>query len=222
MTRRSLFSPIGPLADTVIEYGTILPDSLYVLCITLLYWVITPIILPIATIFFGATMLAWKYQFLYVIQRQYESGGKYWYGLYNYSMLGLFASTITMMAYMSIKEGISQAPLLVPLPILIIFMYQYMNTRFEALSKNIPYSTAVKADANKQNDNIIRDTFTETFLKHPPLAAKKEIFPYPYRIDGLPLIDNKGEVNRVYVSEQIPAHINPADEFQKYHTRAPL
>ncbi len=202
----------GPLADSSVEYGTTLPDALYVLCISLLYWVISPSILIVALLFFGGCYLAWKYQYLYVLVRKYESGGTYWYGLYKYSMMGLLASTITMMTYMSIKEAVTQAPLLLPLPFLIIFTWRYTEGKFKALSENVPFSLAVTEDKCLHKENI---KFSEDFLKPPSMLAPKSVFPYPYRIGGAPLLDSNGLVNSVYL-EELPDGVFIADKSQQY------
>lgn len=212
LTRRTLFE--GPLADATIEYGTTLPDALYVLCITLLYWVISPMVLVAAVLFFGGSYIAYKYQYLYVVVRKSESGGQYWYGLYNYSMMGLLFSTATIMTYMSIKEAIEQAPLLLPLPFIIIFAWRYTEGRFKALSENVPYSIAVAEDTDP-SAHAKTKTFTEDYLKQPALIAPKTVFPYPYRIGGMPLLDENGRVSSVYI-EDLPEGVCGDDPTRSY------
>lgn len=198
LTRRMLLE--GPLAKISVNYGATLPDGLYVLCILLLYWVISPFIIFIALVYFGAAYLCWKYQFLYVIVRTYEGRGKFWYGLYTYSMVALLASTVTMIAYMSIKEGIIQAPCL--LPVLPLIMYQWRRTegRYKAQSLITPYSTAVDVDMADSST----EAFEENYLKQPCIIASTQVSPYPYRIRGLPLLDERGLLNEVYLDDDPP------------------
>jgi calcium permeable stress-gated cation channel len=212
LTRRTLVE--GPLASATVEYGTTLPDALYVLCITLLYWVISPFVLVVSTLYFGGSYLSWKYQYLYIVVRQSESGGQYWYGLYTYSMMGLLASTLTMITYMSIKEAIVQAPLLLPLPLLIVFAWRYTEGRFKALSENVPFSLAVAEDL-KAGHVDVTNAFTEDYLKQPNVLAAKMVFPYPYRIGGLPLLDENGLLNNVYL-EDLPEGVYLSDPQHKY------
>jgi hypothetical protein len=205
MTRRMIVKDI--LVNNSIEYGATLPDCLYILAIALLYWVIAPIVLIVATLIFGATYVVVKYQYLYVLTRNYESGGKYWYGLYYYSMLALFGSTITMIAYMSIKQAITQAPLLLPLPVIIIFSWRYTEDKFKALSQNIPYSAATKVDLHQEQ--LSKPEWTEfelDYLKQPSLIAPKYVRPYPYRIDGKALINDRGLVNPIYFEDEPLIH----------------
>lgn len=133
------------------EYGTTLPDLLYVLCIVLLYWVIAPVILLFGTGFFSASYIAYKYQFTFVNIRSYESGGLFFYGLYKYSMVGLCTASVLFIAYMGIKQGVLQTPLLAPLPVMILYFWRYTEKQFKVLSHNIPFDTAVRDDEDRAN-----------------------------------------------------------------------
>jgi hypothetical protein len=154
MTRRMLKNPAGPFGETRVSYGTELSDILYVLCVIMLYWVIAPIVLILATVLFWAWYFMWKYQYVFVITRTSESGGLFWYKIYRYSMTGLMAGTITFMAYMGIKEGVSQGPLLVPLPIIIYIAWQYTDKRFRNLSENLAFGTALKQERNVSDGDL--------------------------------------------------------------------
>ncbi len=103
LTRRTLVE--GPLGNTTVNYGTLLPNFLYIVCITQLYWVIAPILLFVSTLFFAASYVAWKYQYLNVIVNSFKSGGDFFFGLYNKSMVGLLCGTVAMIAFMGIKQG---------------------------------------------------------------------------------------------------------------------
>lgn len=67
LTQRMLFE--GPLADSSVSYGTVLPAMLYVLTLAVVYWVIAPILSAIAAVFFVLTYLAYKYQYVHLIIR---------------------------------------------------------------------------------------------------------------------------------------------------------
>jgi hypothetical protein len=205
----------GPFAPYEVEYGTALPDLLYVLCIVLLYWVITPVILVFAAAFFFTSYMAYKYQFIFVTIRSYESGGQFFYGVYAYSMTGLLTGTVLFIAYMGVKEGVLQAPLLVPLPFLIIYCWRYTEKQFKVMSVNMPFDTAVKADddvsSNAAHDahEKLLGSFTEEFLKQPNIVGPAVVYPYPHRILGVPLLNPHGALNEVY-AEDIPAGMDPA------------
>jgi hypothetical protein len=144
LTRRTLIE--GPLAKVTINYGIELPPLLYVLFVMLIYWVMSPILLAISTLFFGATYVGWKYSLLFVVISEVDSGATYFLSLFNFCMTGLMISAITMICYMGIREGAAQAPLMIPLPFIIVFVWRIMEAKFKALSLNLPYSAAVDVD----------------------------------------------------------------------------
>lgn len=155
LTRRMLKCAEGPFGETRVNYGTELSDILYVLCVVMLYWVIAPIVLILATGLFWCWYFTWKYQYVFVITRTFESGGLFWYKIYRYSMLGLMAGTITFMAYMGIKEGISQGPLLMPLPIIIYLSWRYTEKCFRNQSKNLAFGMALRPEKEWNSSEII-------------------------------------------------------------------
>lgn len=264
LTRRMLKNPAGPFGETRVGYGTELSDVLYVLCVVMLYWVIAPIVLLLATGLFWAWYFTWKYQYMFVITRTFESGGAFWYKLYRYSMLGLMAGTITFMAYMGIKEGVAQGPLLVPLPIIIYLSWRYTEKRFKHQSKNLAFGTALKqerasisgtdlspfpsassrdfcidADGDPESshlqaararqagsssfstvtsastctsNNAIIANFRENFMKQPNLLCPARVYPYPYRLYDIPLLDKYGTLNEIYLDD-IPEGVDPATLF---------
>ena len=280
LTRRMLKCAEGPFGETRVNYGTELSDILYVLCVVMLYWVIAPIVLILATGLFWSWYFTWKYQYVFVITRTHESGGLFWYKIYRYSMLGLMAGTITFMAYMGIKEGISQGPLLMPLPIIIYVSWRYTEKCFRNQSKNLAFGMALRQEKDWHNTEIVgleeaqtvRSTgvstdrthsqdrninnplrrsihsdplvdaphapedahhshasvsslatgsttsnsvllrFRENFMKQPNLMFPPRIYPYPYRLYNIPLLDQYGALNEIYLDE-IPEGVDPATLF---------
>jgi hypothetical protein len=214
MTRPMLKN--GPFFPYEVQYGTVLPDNLYVLCIVLLYWVISPVILLFASAFFFTSYMAYKYQYVFVNIRSYESGGQFFYGVYAYAMTGLLTGTVLFIAYMGVKEGVLQAPLLAPLPFIIIYAWRYTERQFKVMSANMPFDTAVKADddgsshaAHDAHEKLLT-SFNEAFLKQPNIVGAAVVYPYPHRILNVPLLNRHGALNDVYV-EDIPEGMDPAE-----------
>ena len=220
MTRRAMKN--GPFRDTQVQYGTELSDVLYVLCVVMLYWVISPVVVLFALPLFWSWYYMWKYQYVFVVTRIYESGGDLWFRIYKFSMLGLLAGTITFMAYMGIKQGESQGPLLFPLPIIILIAWKHTESSFKIQSKHTPFDLTIKADLHlhssnskvslgAQNEMNLNDDFyeqfSENFMKQPNLVGPATIFPYPYRIGNIPLFDQNGALNNEYVDE-LPAPVD--------------
>jgi hypothetical protein len=210
LTARALSE--GPLAPIDVNYALVIPPVLYVFCITIMYWVIAPLVTVAGGLFFGAAYVTWKYRFLYLIAPSYESGGEFWYKIFTYSMTGLMFSTVTMIGYMGVKEGAVQAPLLLPLPFGIMIFWRYMETKFEKLSRNMAYSLACEDESTplvgegdqlergKTADSFIVDYFTPPVLKGPMRQG-----PFPYRLNGEPLYDRRGHIHESYhIIEEIP------------------
>lgn len=188
-TRRMMKT--GPFRDTRVQYGTELSDVLYALCVVVLYWVISPVVLLFATPLFWSWYYTWKYEYAFVVTRVYESGGELWYKLYQYSMVALLAGTVVFITYMGIKEGVSQGPLLVPLPLIILMCWRHTEMQFKNQSQSMPFDLAIRddfshngADGNGWQAPKYAD-FSPEFMKQPNLVCPAEIFPYPYRVDGI-------------------------------------
>ena len=144
LTRRDLIE--GPLASADIDYATVLPGLLYVLCIAMTYWVIAPIVGFVAGLLFAAKYVVFKYQLCYVVVNKNETGGLYFYKIFNYSMVGLMTSALTMVGYMGIKEAPAQAILLVPLLLVIYAVWCHTEEAFRTRSLGLAYEEAMRAD----------------------------------------------------------------------------
>lgn len=237
MTRRSLLE--GFLAPCAVDYGTALPPIMYILCITLLYWVLAPLVTLFAALYFSFAYLAWKYQFMYVYVRAYESGGKFWYGVFDYSMRGLLASTFTAIGFMAVREGVVQVLLLLPLPLYVYTEWKRLHRTYYLVSLNLPYSAAVEVDASAESRNqptssshpdienandddenvgvsarkLSVSSFSNSLYKSPSLTCPTSVKPYPHRINGIPLLDERGALHEVYFRDDPPAHVpSPSGE----------
>jgi hypothetical protein len=113
--------------------------------------------LLIGTLYFGALAVVLKYQVIFVMVPNYEGGGRFWYSLYHYTMTGLMTSVITMIGYLSIKEGSAQVPLMVPLAGVILYTWYYTEQEFKTLSGYLPYSDAVSADITPEKQKEFDD-----------------------------------------------------------------
>ncbi len=208
-TARALME--GSLAPVGVSYAEEAPQLLYVVCVGLVYSVIAPLLLVVAGLFASAAYAAWKYRFLYVVAPSYESGGEFWYRLYSYSLTGLMCATITIIGYVGLKEGVAQAPLLVPVPVGILLFWRYMDAKFERLSRNMAYSLArededaglVHGERGEEMDaadpaaaaapRLSKDFYSPSCLQEPVRRG-----PFPYRVNNEPLFDAHGCVSRPY------------------------
>ena len=188
----------GPLAEASVDYGSLIPPVLYMTVIIHLYWVIAPIVLGIGALFFVAYYLVQKYQFLFVNVPQFETGGTFFYGLYGYTMASLLASAVTITAFMGIKQGAAQAPLLIPLPFMVLCAWRYTEGRHKILSENFALTSARRMQSAADEESKVQQ-FSNFFFRQPGLfggGAK----PMPYRVRNWPLFDDYGNLNDVYTN----------------------
>lgn len=132
----------GPLAREYVDYSWIYTQLLYILCIALTYWVIAPLVVVVAGLWFWAQYVLYKYKLCYVLHKQYETGGTYWVHLYSRSMVLLLTTTLLNIGYMAIKQGSAQVSTLTPLPLLIYASWSYTEYQYKDLSSEIPYQQA--------------------------------------------------------------------------------
>jgi hypothetical protein len=201
LTRRMLID--GPLAEEAYDYGADLPKILFIYLLMVLYWVIAPFIVFVAAAYFALKYISSKYMFMYVYEREFEGGGEFFYGLFDYTFIGLKASTLVMIAYMSIKQGAQQVPLLIPLYFIINNIKASIERKFHRLSKNFPYSSAVKVDMASTEEKYIEqiDCFDPNYLRNPSISEPKA-HPYPYRINNIPLLNADDELELPYKQEE--------------------
>jgi hypothetical protein len=112
----------------------------------LAYAVVSPLILPFGLIYFIFLWAVWRYQMLYVYQRQYESGGQFW-PLVAHKVVGCLLLCVLFTAVVLIfKQGYAQAGImLVTLPLYLLRFDNYLTTRYDAVVAQVPLMAVHKA-----------------------------------------------------------------------------
>lgn len=202
LTRRQLFE--GPLSESNFDYGTGLASFLYVMAIVVTYWILAPVVTILGSIYFAGIYIVYKYQFLYVYEREFETGGDFFPAMVNSVMLSVQASVLLMTAYVSIKEGIRQAPILVLLSILVAVYWRRLERLYLKRSRYVAHSMVVDADTrqDEQRSDCLCQTFMSTLYMQPLLsddAASRA--PVVHRINDIPLISASGFVSSEYLEE---------------------
>jgi len=186
-TRRQILD--GPLAAVPFEYGANLPNLLYVLCIVMTYWTMCPLLSILGALYFCGLYIVYKHQFLYVYTREYETGGMFFYQLFDSAMLCLVISCALMTAYVSVSGGIIPAALLFPLPITVWYCWCNITNEYEHRSANMAYNCAVSSDENHQAHSALLQGLTPDCYKQPCMKPEAtEAVPFPHRLEGNPLL----------------------------------
>jgi len=194
VTRRQLLGDTGPLADIPFDYGSTLPTILYVLCIMMTYWTLAPIIAIIGAFYFVGLYIVYKFKFFYIHTREFETGGTFFYGLFDNAMFCLVISSFLITAYVSIKEGYTQAGFLFPLSFVNYYCWCRISDKFKHRSSSMAYNCASSGDLN---DPEVSPTATgalvptmddEAYLQPELKGDITEAMPYPHRVNNIPLL----------------------------------
>lgn len=120
------------------------------------YCVVSPLILPFGLLYFLLLWAVWRYQMLYIYQRQYESGGQFW-PLVAHRIIGcLFICVLFTSAVLILKEAYTQAALmLVSLPLYLLRFSIYISNRYDGVVAQIPLTAVHKAGRVDTVDPII-------------------------------------------------------------------
>ena len=122
----------------------------------LAYCVVSPLILPFGLLYFVFLWAVWRYQMLYVYQRQYESGGQFW-PLVAHRVVGcLFICVLFTSVVLILKEAYTQAALmLVSLPLYLLRFDLYISNRYDAVVAQVPLMAVHKAGRVETIDPVI-------------------------------------------------------------------
>ena len=201
ITARTLFT--GPLAPSSPDYDLLIPSILFVLLVVVIYWVIAPIVLPFASLFFIALYFMYKYQSIFVFERRFDTGGIFFYSMYKFAMTSLFLASILNIAYVFIKNGNIRGPLLMPLPFIIVYFWRRTESSFKYLSEQVAFSRAVKVD-ERVNTLQLQISFTARYFCQPELRHTA-VGAYPHRkgYPATPLINPDGSISKEYWEDRI-------------------
>ena len=107
-------------------------------------------------------------------------------------MVGLLASTVIFMAYMGIKQGVLQGPLLFPLPCIVLLAWRYIHRKFSGAAAAAGVSSDATA-ATGSTDGVTKQqlqearrsnttTFSAEYLLPPAVNKLATVMPYPHRL----------------------------------------
>ena len=190
----------GPLTESRINYGARVPFLCKTAAIALMLSTIAPILFAVYGVFFTVSYVVDKYHSLYVNVPRFETGGIFFYHLYEYTNIGLLASTITIFIFMAIKNGVGQACLLFPLPFVVVFVWRKTEEKYKNVTENysLSLSSSKESDAGRAAEVVVSG-FSEDFYLQPCLSDKGKDA-VPYRIDNIPLFDKHGHLNAIYAN----------------------
>mmetsp|Transcript_87086 Transcript_87086/g.202733 ORF Transcript_87086/g.202733 Transcript_87086/m.202733 type:complete len:209 (+) Transcript_87086:1760-2386(+) len=136
------------------------------LAVCVAYATIAPMILGAGLLFFVVKWAVLAVQYLYVRVPRFDSGGAFWYLLWNQAMLALVFGNITTAAVVALQAGYAQLPFLLPLVVLPVGFKLRVEYRFREPSKRLSLRLARALDAR---DPCIAERFIPDAYWHPAL-----------------------------------------------------
>ncbi|PKU72157.1 CSC1-like protein HYP1 [Dendrobium catenatum] len=155
-------------------YHSEIPRILLFLLIGLIYFLLSPLILPFILIFFCIGYIIYRNQLLNVYLPKYETGGQFWPIVHNSTIFSLVLMQAMAFGIFSLKKLPLASSLLLPLPVVTLLFHGYCRKRFEPVFQTFSAETLIKKDRSEQNDPGMNEFFDKlkTAYNDPSLAPK--------------------------------------------------
>ncbi|KAF9427414.1 hypothetical protein BGZ94_004956 [Podila epigama] len=121
-----------------LKYGVVYSNSTLTFVIVLIYSCIQPLILVFGVIYFGMSILVYKYQLLYVFFHPNESGGLMWPMVYDRIILGLLIYQTTMLGLFLLKQSYMLGAMVMPLLIGTAWFWYWTREHYKNTARYIP------------------------------------------------------------------------------------
>ncbi|KAF9328876.1 hypothetical protein BG006_008005 [Podila minutissima] len=134
------------------QYYYYYPQNILAMVITMIYSVISPLILFAAIAYFAFALLIFKYQFAYCYIRKYENSGRFFRHVFQYTTDGLMIFQITMVGILWLKQAIVGGFFIVALLGFTIYFKIVCVDLFKSRTKYLPLDTGLR---NFDNDSSL-------------------------------------------------------------------
>lgn len=129
-----------------INYGMVYPPAIMVFMLTLLYSVISPLILIFGAIYFGMGYLVYKYKLIYVFVNPYESSGDAWPTTFARLIWGVVLLQVFMTGLFAARQSVIASTGMIPLLLGTVAWSWTMREDFRGLSQHTPLASIAAAD----------------------------------------------------------------------------
>ncbi|GAA6059229.1 hypothetical protein JCM10212_006622 [Sporobolomyces blumeae] len=143
-------------APSMVNLGVVYPQALLIWTLGLTYSVIMPVILPFTTVYFGLAYLVYKYRFLFVYYRPYESRGQAWPIAFNRVGLALVIFQVFMLGLFTVRKAFLLSALMVPLSLSTLYTLYYLSSTYSPLSKFINLSQAAEVTHGATAGDVVQ------------------------------------------------------------------
>ena len=115
-------SKCAPREEIHCAFGYEASNVALVFVIGLTYSFIAPAILPACALYFAFATLAYRWLFHHVYDEEFDSGGAFWYDLFNCVFVGLLLSTLSLLGLAALYGSSLQVLALAPLPFCVAYL----------------------------------------------------------------------------------------------------
>ncbi|GAA5944356.1 uncharacterized protein JCM15063_006571 [Sporobolomyces koalae] len=143
-------------APSMVNLGVVYPQALLIWTLGLTYSVIMPAILPFTTMYFGLAYLVYKYRFLFVFYRPYESRGQAWPIAFNRVGLALLIFQLFMLGLFTVRKAFLLSVLMVPLSLSTLVTMLYLSSVYTPLSRFVNLSQAAEVTHGANAGDVIQ------------------------------------------------------------------
>eukprot|EP00051_Salpingoeca_urceolata_P019697 m.290607 g.290607 ORF g.290607 m.290607 type:complete len:786 (-) comp19469_c2_seq2:178-2535(-) len=152
------------------------PIVIFAVLVGLTYSTIAPLMLPFACWFCTVGYVVYRYNFYWVFEPSFETGGKMWPIIFDRLMAGVFIYEATVAGALAVKKAKYEAPLLIPLLVFTWQFWGHTNTLFKERVDHLPREDVVEL-AKTRADRDRKDLLTA--FKQPSLLAERRREPRP-------------------------------------------
>ncbi|WVQ84128.1 hypothetical protein IAT38_006275 [Cryptococcus sp. DSM 104549] len=142
-------------APPMLNYGWVYPPALLVFTITMVYSVMSPLILVFGAIYFGIAYLVFKYKLLFVYFKPYESNGEAWRITFARTLWALCIFQLFMTGLFSLRQFFWASGAMVPLIFLTLWQSWIMWRDFGPLSEFLAISNVCEVQRGEGVDSVM-------------------------------------------------------------------
>ena len=155
-------SKCAPQEQIHSAYGYEAANVALVFVIGLTYSFIAPAILPVCVVYFAFATLSYRWLFNYVYDEEFDSGGAFWYDLFNAVLIGQLLSTLSLLGLAALYGSSLQLLVLAPLPFFVLYL-ALRSWRIGWKSQCTSLEDAIDAE----QDAAVMDTFKKELYVEP-------------------------------------------------------
>ncbi|WVQ97942.1 hypothetical protein IAU59_005061 [Kwoniella sp. CBS 9459] len=142
-------------APPMLNYGWVYPQALLVFTITLVYSVMSPLILFFGATYFGVSYLVYKYKLLFIYFKPYESNGEAWRITFARTLWALIIFQLFMTGLFSLRQFFWASGAMVPLILYTLWWSWVMYRDFGPLSQYLALSSICEVKRGEQPGGVV-------------------------------------------------------------------